>query len=67
MFSHLLSRDTIVITMSVIVARHAEREDCAWFLKGSNWQAQAERPWDTPLTLVGHRQGQALGYGEILK
>eukprot|EP00729_Bicosta_minor_P017887 gene17887-24622_t len=49
--------------MSVIVARHAEREDCAWFLKGSNWQAQAERPWDTPLTLVGHRQGQALGQG----
>ena len=47
--------------MSVIVARHAEREDCAWFMKGDNWQAQAGRPWDTPLTLVGHRQGQALG------
>lgn len=56
-----LASRTDLIGMSVIVARHAEREDCAWFMKGDNWQAQAGRPWDTPLTLVGHRQGQALG------
>jgi hypothetical protein len=43
--------------------RHAEREDYAWKRRGENWQAQAERPWDTPLTPVGHKQSTALGQG----
>lgn len=42
---------------------HAEREDYQWLKRGDNWQAQAERPWDTPLTPGGHKQGVALGNG----
>lgn len=47
--------------MPVVVARHAEREDYAWRARGESWQAQSARPWDTPLTPLGHEQGLALG------
>ena len=46
---------------AIFVARHAEREDYAWKARDDNWQAQAERPWDTPLTKAGHAQAAALG------
>ena len=49
--------------MPVIVARHAEREDYRMKFAGLNWQETAERPWDTPLTPAGHKQGIALGEG----
>lgn len=48
---------------AVFVARHGEREDYQWTHRGESWQAQAERPWDTPLTAAGHQQGRALGIG----
>eukprot|EP00628_Pelagophyceae_sp_CCMP2097_P004433 CAMPEP_0184095512 /NCGR_PEP_ID=MMETSP0974-20121125/9810_1 /TAXON_ID=483370 /ORGANISM="non described non described, Strain CCMP2097" /LENGTH=283 /DNA_ID=CAMNT_0026398321 /DNA_START=15 /DNA_END=862 /DNA_ORIENTATION=- len=46
---------------AVFVCRHGEREDYAWANRGENWQAQAERPWDTPLTAAGHLQARAVG------
>jgi hypothetical protein len=35
--------------------------DYQWKARGENWQAQAERPWDTPLTQGGIDQGAACG------
>jgi len=46
---------------ALFVCRHGEREDYAWSARGENWQAQADRPWDTPLTPSGHLQARALG------
>ena len=46
---------------ALFVCRHGEREDYAWKRRGENWQAQAERPWDTPLTPAGHLQALACG------
>jgi len=48
---------------AVFIARHGEREDYEWISRGVSWQAQASRPWDTPLTKAGHQQGAALGNG----
>ena len=45
----------------VFVARHGERLDYEWRDRDTNWQAQAKKPWDTPLTKAGHLQGAALG------
>eukprot|EP01048_Picozoa_sp_COSAG05_P016767 COSAG05_NODE_2202_length_3405_cov_29.546884_2_plen_258_part_00 len=46
---------------AVLITRHAERVDYATRLKGGNWQASAERPWDTPITAGGVLQAEALG------
>jgi hypothetical protein len=47
---------------AIFVIRHGEREDYQWKARGENWQSQAERPWDTPLTEPGgHLQGAAAG------
>ena len=48
---------------AVCVARHGAREDYACKSRGVNWQEQAERPWDPPLTEGGVMQGAALGSG----
>lgn len=47
---------------SIFICRHGEREDYQWKARGENWQAQALRPWDSPLTAGGHRQGAAAGH-----
>jgi broad specificity phosphatase PhoE len=47
--------------MPVVVLRHAEREDYGWARRGESWQAQAARPWDTPLTVTGHQQAAVAG------
>jgi broad specificity phosphatase PhoE len=48
--------------MPVLIARHAERVDYAVrSAEGRNWQATAERPWDTPITDAGILQANALG------
>ena len=44
--------------IGIFVARHGERVDYQWRERGDNWQSQAERPWDTPLTAAGHKQGE---------
>lgn len=46
---------------TIFVARHGERLDYVWRARGENWQQQAERPWDTPLSEPGVRQGAAMG------
>ena len=48
-------------SVGIFVARHGERVDYQWRERGDNWQSQSERPWDTPLTEAGHKQGAALG------
>jgi broad specificity phosphatase PhoE len=45
----------------VIVARHGERLDYIMRDAGDNWIAQAERPWDPPLSDHGLEQGAKLG------
>lgn len=45
----------------IFVARHGERVDYRWKATGRNWTAQADRPWDSPLTPGGWAQGTALG------
>ena len=46
---------------AVLITRHAERVDYDTRLKGGNWHASAERPWDTPITAGGVLQAEALG------
>ena len=46
---------------AVLITRHAERVDYDTRQKGGNWQASAERPWDTPITDAGALQAAALG------
>ena len=46
---------------AVLITRHAERVDYDTRQKGGNWQASAERPWDTPITAGGVLQAEALG------
>jgi broad specificity phosphatase PhoE len=47
----------------VIAARHGERQDHANIVSNQeNWVATAKRPWDPPLSELGHVQGKALGY-----
>eukprot|EP00040_Diaphanoeca_grandis_P039984 m.260856 g.260856 ORF g.260856 m.260856 type:complete len:300 (+) comp40768_c0_seq1:27-926(+) len=46
---------------TVFIARHGERVDYQWHFRGENWQAQAERPWDSPMTAGGMLQAEALG------
>ena len=50
-----------VTQSAIFVCRHGEREDYRWRERGQNWQAQAERPWDTPLTEGGVEQAEACG------
>jgi broad specificity phosphatase PhoE len=45
----------------IFVSRHGERADYAYHKRGENWQSQARRPWDTPMTAGGHKQGEAMG------
>jgi broad specificity phosphatase PhoE len=45
----------------VVSARHGERLDYIMRDAGQNWVADAERPWDTPLTDHGKVQGVKLG------
>jgi hypothetical protein len=49
--------------MPILIARHAERVDYAVrsSAEQKNWQADAERPWDTPITEEGVLQAKALG------
>ena len=46
---------------AVLLSRHADRLDYRFLKRGDNWQAQAERPWDCPLTPEGYEQGFAMG------
>jgi broad specificity phosphatase PhoE len=46
---------------SVVVVRHGERLDYVMRDAGQNWIPTSERPWDPPLTDIGHEQAQALG------
>lgn len=46
---------------AIFICRHGERVDYQWKARGENWQAQAERPWDSPLTQGGMDQGEACG------
>jgi len=46
---------------TVFIARHGERVDYQWAAADKNWQAQAERPWDSPMTDGGILQAKALG------
>jgi broad specificity phosphatase PhoE len=45
----------------VVTARHGERLDYVMRDSGQNWVADAERPWDTPLSDHGKVQGVKLG------
>jgi len=55
----------------VVVARHGERLDYVRREAGDNWNAQADRPYDPPLTYHGKYQatklGQHLATGSDLK
>ena len=44
-----------------IILRHGERLDYITRDSGGNWQATAERPFDTPLTKTGREQGRLAG------
>lgn len=46
---------------SIFICRHGERLDYKFKERGENWQAQALRPWDTPLTEGGLQQAAACG------
>ena len=48
---------------ALCLARHGVREDYAAKARGENWQSNAERPWDPPLTANGVEQGGKLGSG----
>ena len=46
---------------SVVVVRHGERLDYVMRDNGRNWIPTSDRPWDPPLTELGHEQANALG------
>jgi hypothetical protein len=52
---HMIHRDKeggVLPPATIFVARHGERLDYQWVARGEIWQAQADKPWDTPLTRV---------------
>jgi len=49
------------LTRYVVVARHGERLDYVSRDSGINWTAQADRPYDPPLTDHGLQQAEKLG------
>jgi broad specificity phosphatase PhoE len=56
-----MAEGTKAIPAVVVMARHGERLDYIMRDSGGNWVADAERPWDTPLTAHGEVQGTKLG------